>query len=119
MSLGSGGGGLSNIVEDTTPQLGGDLDANGFDINLDASFILSFDTGTQAQKIVGDAGGLTSTVPDADTHDYIVDATTVFSISETAVTVTGNITVSGTVGGIDRAAEETRLANTSVTNTGG
>ena len=31
------GGGLSNIVEDTTPQLGGDLDANGFDILFDGS----------------------------------------------------------------------------------
>ena len=27
--LGGGGGGLSNVVEDTTPQLGGDLDVNG------------------------------------------------------------------------------------------
>lgn len=31
--LPSGGGGLDNVVEDTTPQLGGDLDAGGFDIN--------------------------------------------------------------------------------------
>ena len=34
-----GGGGISNILEDTTPQLGGDLDLNGNDItgtgNLD------------------------------------------------------------------------------------
>jgi hypothetical protein len=29
---GGGGGGLNNVVEDTTPQLGGDLDVNGFDI---------------------------------------------------------------------------------------
>lgn len=28
-----GGGGISNVVEDTTPQLGGDLDVNGFIIN--------------------------------------------------------------------------------------
>ncbi len=28
----SGGGGLDNIVEDTTPQLGGNLDINGFQI---------------------------------------------------------------------------------------
>lgn len=30
----AGGGGLDNIVEDVTPQLGGDLDANTFDIQL-------------------------------------------------------------------------------------
>jgi len=29
------GGGISNVVEDTTPQLGGDLDANTFDIQFD------------------------------------------------------------------------------------
>jgi len=28
----AGGGGISNVVEDTTPQLGGALDVNGFDI---------------------------------------------------------------------------------------
>ena len=28
-----GGGGMYNLVEDTTPQLGGDLDLNGFEIN--------------------------------------------------------------------------------------
>ena len=31
-AVGSGGGGISNVVEDTTPQLGGNLDTNGFDI---------------------------------------------------------------------------------------
>lgn len=33
------GGGLSNIVEDTTPQLGGDLDANGHDIDMGSNVI--------------------------------------------------------------------------------
>lgn len=33
----TGGSGLANIVEDLTPQLGGDLDANGFDIQFDNS----------------------------------------------------------------------------------
>lgn len=32
---GAGGSGLSNVVEDLTPQLGGDLDANTFDILFD------------------------------------------------------------------------------------
>ena len=33
----SSGGGLSNLVEDTTPQLGGQLSTNGFDINFDTA----------------------------------------------------------------------------------
>jgi hypothetical protein len=39
-SLGSGGGGgINNIVEDTSPQLGGDLDANGNDIDMGTNVI--------------------------------------------------------------------------------
>ena len=34
MLISAGGGGLANVVEDTTPQLGGDLDVNGHDILL-------------------------------------------------------------------------------------
>ena len=36
--------GLANIVEDTTPQLGGNLDGNGFDIDLDAGNNLTIGT---------------------------------------------------------------------------
>ena len=40
-TLGAGGGGISDLVEDASPQLGGDLDANGFDISFaDGSGIL-------------------------------------------------------------------------------
>ena len=35
-----GGGGLSNIHEDTTPQLGGDLDLNSNDINGTGNFLI-------------------------------------------------------------------------------
>ena len=33
------GGGLANVVEDTTPQLGGDLDCQGFNITMDNGII--------------------------------------------------------------------------------
>ena len=33
VEVGAGGGGISNVVEDTTPQLGGDLDLNSNTIN--------------------------------------------------------------------------------------
>lgn len=35
--------GLANIVEDVSPQLGADLDTNGFDINIDSTKLISFD----------------------------------------------------------------------------
>ena len=44
-----GGGGISNIVEDTTPQLGGDLDLNGNDITGTGNItITSADAGSSA-----------------------------------------------------------------------
>lgn len=57
--LAGGGAGITSIVEDTTPQLGGDLDAQGYDItNLNS---LTFDTtptspGTAAGTIYWDDG---------------------------------------------------------------
>lgn len=36
---GGGGGSLNNVVEDTTPQLGGTLDANGNDIDMGTNLI--------------------------------------------------------------------------------
>ena len=54
---GGGGGGLSNVVEDTTPQLGGNLDVNGKDItgtgNVNLTGIVT------ATSFVGDGSGLT------------------------------------------------------------
>ncbi|MBF0369297.1 MAG: hypothetical protein HQL52_07580 [Magnetococcales bacterium] len=35
------GGGISDLVDDTTPQLGGDLDANGHDINMGNGLVSS------------------------------------------------------------------------------
>ena len=40
-STGGGGGGLSNIVEDTTPQLGGNLDAQAFDITTTGKILFA------------------------------------------------------------------------------
>jgi len=43
------------------------------------------------QTLVGDALGITYTVPDSDTHDFIVDATTSLSIAETVLTAGVNL----------------------------
>lgn len=41
------GGGISNVVEDTTPQLGGALDANGNDIQFDDATGIDDDSGNE------------------------------------------------------------------------
>tara|TARA_Y100001968_G_scaffold176192_1_gene161459 strand:+ start:3258 stop:6683 length:3426 start_codon:yes stop_codon:yes gene_type:complete len=69
-SLAAGGGaagvGIQNIVEDTTPQLGGDLDLNGFDIsgtgNLNVSGVIT------ATKFVGDGTELTGVISGVGVH---------------------------------------------------
>lgn len=40
ISLEAASGGISSLVEDTTPQLGGTLDANGFDIDMGANHLI-------------------------------------------------------------------------------
>ena len=50
------------------------------------------------QTISGDADGLTYTVPSADTHDFVVNATTVLSLGENGSTVdagSGSLSVTG------------------------
>jgi len=52
-NLETGGSGLSNLVEDTTPQLGGNLDLNSKDIGGTGNFLIQ-GTGSLQQLNVGD-----------------------------------------------------------------
>ena len=52
-NLQTGGSGISNMVEDSTPQLGGDLDLNSNDINGTGNFLIQ-GTGSLQQFNVGD-----------------------------------------------------------------
>ena len=52
-NLQTGGSGISNTVEDSTPQLGGDLDLNSKDINGQGNFLIQR-TGSLQQFNVGD-----------------------------------------------------------------
>ena len=52
-NLQTGGSGISNIVEDNTPQLGGDLDLNSKDINGTGNFLIQ-GTGSLQEFNVGD-----------------------------------------------------------------
>lgn len=121
--------GLENLVEDTTPQLGGNLDLNTHsitgagDLNITGDIIqtgagsniqhnLEIDLYPKNQTTVGLR---------VDTDTSVIQlsglGTSTIAIGDN-VDVTGNIVVSGTVDGVDIAAEQTRLANTSGTNTG-
>ena len=53
VNLQTGGSGISNMVEDNTPQLGGDLDLNSKDINGTGNFLIQ-GTGSLQQFNVGD-----------------------------------------------------------------
>ena len=52
-NLQTGGSGISNTVEDSTPQLGGDLDLNSNDVNGQGNFLIQ-GTGSLQQFNVGD-----------------------------------------------------------------
>ena len=52
-NLQTGGSGISNMVEDSTPQLGGDLDLNSKDINGTGNFLIQ-GTGSLQEFNVGD-----------------------------------------------------------------
>ena len=51
-NLETGGSGLSNMVEDTTPQLGGNLDINSMDVNGDGNFLIN-GSGSFTQMNIG------------------------------------------------------------------
>ena len=132
----SGGGGISNVVEDTTPQLGGDLDTNGNDINFADNAKVTFGNDGDLEILhnsfasqirdVGNGGLVLQT-----TNGAFIQLSTDFDIMakfyrngaaelyydnskklETVtggVDITGDITVSGTVDGRDLSADGTKL----------
>jgi len=56
IGAGAGGGGISNVVEDTTPQLGGDLDLNGNDITGTGNATISTSAGVLSLTASGVGG---------------------------------------------------------------
>lgn len=75
---GGGGGGLADIVDDTTPQLGGDLDANGSaftdvtDAQLEFEDDICVDDDADGKCEVVTAAGVMSLDPDDDSDKQIV-----------------------------------------------
>ena len=118
-------GALANVVEDTTPQLGGDLDVNGNNVTFGATNIAQFGSGNELQlyqdgqayiknatsnlNIQSDAINLQSVTGAENMFTGAVNgAATLFydngariATSSGGVTVTGDIAVTGTVDGRD------------------
>jgi hypothetical protein len=96
VNLPGAAGGISNVVEDLTPQLGGDLDGNGFDI--------AFDDNTGIYDENGNEQLLFNTVASAVSY---------FELSNYATNVTLGPTVSGP--SLTARSAETRAAISLIT----
>ena len=100
---GGGGGGISNVVEDTTPQLGGNLDLNSKDItgtgNLDVTGIIT------ATSFSGSGSNLTAlTGASAGTYGDSSHVSTITVDSNGRIT---NISESGIPSSIANVVEDT------------
>ena len=69
----AGAGGISSVVEDTTPQLGGDLDVNGNAITSASNGDVTIDPNGTGDVVVG-----ADLMPDANATHYIGDENTRF-----------------------------------------
>ena len=76
----AGAGGISSVVEDTTPQLGGDLDVNGQTITSASNGDVTIDPNGTGDVVVG-----ADLLPDANATHYIGDETTRFISAYTNV----------------------------------
>jgi len=121
LSFVTGGGGLNDLVDDTTPQLGGQLDVNGNSIGDGTLELLSFvETPSAVNELTitnaatGNAPALTATGGDTDI-DVTLDGKGTGKVKTLSsdLDITGNIIVSGTVDGIDIATDV--AANTAKT----
>ena len=84
-------GGISNLVEDTSPQLGGDLDTNGHEISLDDAHKIKF--GNSNDLLIEHDGG-NSYIQDVGTGDLIISSSRVrlksADTTEDMIKATGN-----------------------------
>ena len=97
----SGGGGLSNVVEDTTPQLGGDLDAQDNDIT------------NVTQLFIDYLGGNTDANVDFDVNANFLGTLSVSSVA--VVTTSGTQTLTNkTISGSSNTLSD--IGNSSLTN---
>jgi len=122
---GSGGGGINNVVEDTTPELGGDLElgskklvfkhpsntkgvtlsASTLEPSADVDFFMPVDDGTAGQTLQTNGTG----------RMYFADSGTVTSLTAGTGLDGGTITASGTVSLADTSVSAGSYTNADIT----
>ena len=111
-SSGGGGGGINNVVEDTTPQLGGDLDLNGNDITGTGNITASSFSGS-GTSLTGLTGASAATYGSAtQSAQIVVDA-------NGRITGITNVNISGGGGGGGGSGSGLGLFNASVNGAAG
>jgi hypothetical protein len=110
ITSGGAGAGLSNIVEDTTPQLGGTLDVNGQDIESIGGTNITLHSDNDVNILLGDSGGID------DFHIKDSGGASVFQVNSNGDTDTsgtstigGDIVITGVVDGRDVATDGTKV----------
>ncbi|MDB2699804.1 hypothetical protein N9Y51_04125, partial [Alphaproteobacteria bacterium] len=93
---------LQDLVDDTTPQLGGDLDLNGNDITGTGAINIGGGYNTSTGSYVTSSGNLTT-----NAGNIIANSGTLTLGSD--ATIGGNVVVTGTVDGRDVATDGARL----------
>ena len=111
-SSGGGGGGINNVVEDTTPQLGGDLDLNGNDITGTGNVTATSFSGS-GTSLTGLTGASAATYGSAtQSAQIVVDA-------NGRITGITNVNISGGGGGGGGSGSGLGLFNASVNGAAG
>jgi hypothetical protein len=108
---GGEGGGLASVADDTTPQLGGDLDYNGNQVvDANGNEVLGFASVASAVNFVQLTNAATTdgAIVEAEGGDTDVDLV-LRGKGSGAVSVEGDLAVSGTVDGRDVADDGTKL----------
>ena len=107
---------LLNIVEDTTPQLGGHLDINGQVIGDGTRELLTFvEDGSAVNQIeienqaTGSGAIIRATGDDTNVDGHLATKASGKWIVDSAFDVQGNITLTGTADGRDLATDGTKL----------
>ena len=91
VTVNSTGGGLANIVEDTSPQLGGNLDTNGYDIISGTGIDININPGVGGKVLLNSTIGVDGFGNITKTGQLNFSPTGIFSIGNNTTLVDGNV----------------------------